>query len=163
MKLLEDLQLQCFPCPFSNPQISSQKAVPVPAPSPLIASKASSASSLLSPSLLLSLSLLSHSLRPLRFSLCFSSIWSCSFFFCSSSSANRFLAAGSNVLGNASPPGTIAGTEARWFVLKRWVRGYVVEDELFERKGGGARYEDSNGVEGPWWARGPCGIWSDGG
>ena len=43
----------------------------------------------------------------------------------------------------------IAGTEARWFVLKRWVRGYVVEDELFERNGGGARYEDSNGVEGP--------------
>ena len=111
--LFEDFQRQWFPCPFFSPQISSQKAVPVPVPSPLIASKASSASSLLSPSLLLSLSLLSHSLRPLRFSLCFSSIWSCSFFFCSSSSANRFLAAGSNVLGNASPPGTIAGTEAR--------------------------------------------------
>lgn len=130
--------------------VSSQKAVPVPAPSPLIASRASSANSLLSPSLLLSLSLLSHSLRPLLFSLCFSSICSCNFLFCSSSSANRFFAAGSNALGKASPPGMIAGTEARWFVLKRWVRGYVVEDELFERNGGGARYEDSKGVVCPW-------------
>ena len=114
-----DLDVVSFTFPSSNyitsyfTSMSIQKAVPVPATSPLIASKASSANSLLKPSLLLSLSLLSHSLRPLLFSLCFSSIWSCNFFFCSSSSANRFLAAGSNKLGNASPPGIIAGTEAR--------------------------------------------------
>lgn len=120
VKLISNFQQSnCFSCSWFNSQISPQNAVPVPEPSPLIASKASSANSLLSPSLLLSLSLLSHSLRPLLFSLCFLSIWSCSFFFCSSSSANRFLAAGSNALGKASPPGTIADTEARWFVLKR--------------------------------------------
>lgn len=42
----------------------------------------------------------------------------------------------------------MAGTEAKW--LKRWVRGYVVELLLFERKGGGARKGASYGVEEPW-------------
>jgi len=115
-----------------------QKAVPVPGPSPLIASNASSANSLLKPSRLLSLSRFSHSLKFLLFSRCFSSICSINFFLPSSNSVNRFLAAGSSKLGRASPFSLIVGVEAKW--LKRCVRGYVVELLLLERKGGGARY-----------------------
>ena len=113
---MELLELFCLGFPSLIVDLTqlhmAQKAVPVPTPS-LIASNAPSANSLLNPSRLLSLSLLSHSLRFFLFSLCFSSISSSNFFLPSSSSAKRFFAAGSNALGKTSPPGTIAGTEAR--------------------------------------------------
>ena len=125
--------------------LALQKVVP-PTPSPVNFSRCSSANSLFNPSRLLSLSAFSHSLKPCLLTLCFSSICSNNFFLSSSICWRRFSAAKSRPLGTSLPPGRMAGTEARC-CEKRCVRGYVVEELLFDRKGG---RPESKGVRESW-------------